>query len=171
MRQLLSSSGVIVRRADPGTAIIVTGWKDLPNAGDEVLQASEGDIKRALGNRKRKLDLAATMSSAEAINVSRRQDREERERKSAENGSEAHEDPLEESKSGPKELRLVIKGDVSGSVEALASAVEGIGNKDAITKVIHQSVGEVTESDVALAETSGGKRVSCQSGHASDPLV
>ena len=155
VRQLLRADGETVRRADAGTAVIVTGWKNLPNAGDEVLQGSEGDIKRALANRKRKVDLDATVSAAEAINASRRQERQDR---AVESGSESSEDiGSRDLDVGPKELRLVIKGDVSGSVEALASAVQGIGNQHAVTKVIHQSVGEVTESDIMLAQASGGE--------------
>jgi translation initiation factor IF-2 len=53
------------------------------------------------------------------------------------------------------ELRLIIKGDVSGSVEALTSAVQCIGNESARAKVVSTGVGEITESDIHLAKTSG----------------
>ena len=154
----MGSKGEVIRTAGPGTAVVVTGWKDLPNAGDEVLQGKEGDIKRALANRKRKADLAATVSDAEAINASRRQERQDREKKAEEDSADEIDSSISRSSdAGPKELRLVIKGDVSGSVEALASALEGIGNTQAVTKVIHQSVGEVTESDIMLAQASEGE--------------
>jgi translation initiation factor IF-2 len=55
-----------------------------------------------------------------------------------------------------RELRLVIKGDVSGSVEAVAGALEGIGNDRAGVKIVHTGVGNVSESDVQLAETAQG---------------
>ena len=57
---------------------------------------------------------------------------------------------------GPKELRLVIKGDVSGSVEAVTNALEIIGNDVARTKIISTGVGDVTESDVMRAKAADG---------------
>jgi translation initiation factor IF-2 len=52
---------------------------------------------------------------------------------------------------------LIIKGDVSGTVEAVVGSLEGIGNKEAGVKIIHTGVGEVGESDVSMAEASQGK--------------
>jgi translation initiation factor IF-2 len=56
-----------------------------------------------------------------------------------------------------KELKLVIKGDVSGSIEAVAGALCGIGNKLARVKIVSQSVGEVSESDITRAKAVDGK--------------
>ncbi|KAL5529260.1 hypothetical protein ACEPAG_5245 [Sanghuangporus baumii] len=158
VRRLMDFSGATIKEAKPGTAVVVSGWKELPSAGDEVLQGKENDVKLAVENRKRKASLAATLEDAEAINAARRREREERERKANENPDEAEQRniraPAKESE--PRELRLVLKGDVSGSVEALAAAVQGIGNKDAVTKVISTGVGEVTESDVMLAKAAEG---------------
>ncbi|KAL5511687.1 IFM1 [Sanghuangporus vaninii] len=158
VRRLMDFSGATIKEANPGTAVVVSGWKELPSAGDEVLQGKENDIKLAVENRKRKASLAATLEDAEAINAARRHEREERERKANENPDEAEQrkDRAPAKESGPRELRLVLKGDVSGSVEALAAAVQGIGNKDAVTKVISTGVGEITESDVMLAKAAEG---------------
>ncbi|EJD05785.1 initiation factor 2 [Fomitiporia mediterranea MF3/22] len=158
IRRLTDSSGRTVKAAAPGSAVVVSGWKELPCTGDEVLQGKEDDVKRAVDNRKRRASLEATLADAEAINSARRQDREERERKLKEASGEVEqtEIPVSTKEAGPKELRLIIKGDVSGSVEALAAAVEGIGNKDAVTKVVSSGVGEVTESDVMLAKAVEG---------------
>lgn len=153
----MDSSGATVKEAKPGAAVVVSGWKELPSAGDEVLQGKENDVKLAVENRKRKLSLAATLDDAEAINTARRREREERQQKATENPEEVQQRSAPVKDMGPKELRLVLKGDVSGSVEALAAAVEGIGNKDAVTKVISSGVGEVTESDVMLAKAAEGK--------------
>lgn len=159
IRQLTDSSGLTVEAAGPGEAVIVSGWKELPSAGDEVLQSREANVKRAVYNRRRKASLEATMTDAEAINASRRQEREERERKAEEEAKKTTREPVRApvKESGPKELRLIIKGDVSGSIEALSAAVESIGNKDAITKVIATGVGEVTESDVMHAKAAEGE--------------
>jgi translation initiation factor IF-2 len=51
---------------------------------------------------------------------------------------------------------LVVKGDVSGSVEAVVGALQGIGNKDAVVKVVTTGVGDVSESDVMMAKAAEG---------------
>jgi translation initiation factor IF-2 len=53
-----------------------------------------------------------------------------------------------------KELPLVVKGDVQGSVEAIVQAVEKIGNEEVRVRVLHAGVGAITESDVQLADAS-----------------
>ena len=55
---------------------------------------------------------------------------------------------------GHKEMPIVLKGDVQGSVEAITAAVEKLGNDEVVARVIHGGVGGVTESDVTLAEAS-----------------
>jgi translation initiation factor IF-2 len=57
---------------------------------------------------------------------------------------------------GRKEFPLVIKGDVQGSVEAIIGALDKLGTDEVIARVIHAGVGGITESDVTLAEASGG---------------
>ncbi|KAK7049247.1 translation initiation factor IF-2 [Paramarasmius palmivorus] len=151
VRVMNDSAGKPVKSAGPGMAVTISGWKTLPNAGDQVLQGSESDIKKAIANRERKVDMEATLLDVEAINASRRQDREQRELEAQRTGSKE----TKEESSGPQELRLVVKADVSGSVEAVVGALH-IGNHLAATKVISSGVGDVTESDVMMAKTSGG---------------
>jgi translation initiation factor IF-2 len=140
------SAGAPVKEAYPGMAVTVSGWKELPNAGDEVLTGSEADVKKALANRRRKAGVEATLVDMEAINMQRIE-----ERRKEEDTEEVH-----EVESGPKELRLVIKGDVSGSVEAIEGALQGIGNKDAVVKIVSSGVGDVSESDVMMAKAVEG---------------
>jgi translation initiation factor IF-2 len=147
---MTDSTGSPVKVAVPGMAVTVSGWKELPGAGDEVLEGSEQDVKKAVANRLRKAEEQAMMKDIDAINSQRRLDREQRE-------CEETDRPESEMTSGaakPHELRLVIKGDVSGSVEALASAVQCIGNESAGVKIVGTGVGEVTETDILLAKTS-----------------
>lgn len=134
----------------------MSGWKELPIAGDEILQGKEGDVKRAAENRLRKASFKATIADAEAINANRRVEREEREKQSEEQTQQQTHQQAKPQPSPSKELRLVIKGDVSGSIEALAAAAESIGNAHATTKVILSGVGAVTESDVMFAKASEG---------------
>lgn len=162
VRQLTDSTGKVVKVAYPGMAVTVSGWKELPGAGEEVLQGTEGDIKKAISNRRRRLQLATVVQDAEAINKQRRNDREKKEEdKSAAKRLEGNPDATRASTiapTGPKELRLVVKGDVSGSVEAVVGAIQGIGNKDVTVKIVQNLVGDVTESDVMMAKAVEGKR-------------
>jgi translation initiation factor IF-2 len=56
---------------------------------------------------------------------------------------------------GKKELPLVIKGDVQGSVEAISGALEKLGTEEVAARIIHSGVGGITESDITLANTTG----------------
>ena len=157
VRHLTDSQGGVSRSASPGDAVIVSGWKDLPRVGDEVLQDTENNVKKALQNRLRKENLKATLKDAEAINVARQKERERREDATVTPvGGQVARGTEKKERSGPKELRLVIKGDVSGSIEALVTAVECIGNQDVVVKVVSSGVGEVTESDVMMAKAVDG---------------
>lgn len=149
------STGATVNSALPGMAVTVSGWKSLPKAGDEVLQGTEAEVKRAITNRLRKAEIESSLVDVEAINSSRRQ---ERERRALElQFGEDHKGPLPEENTGPKELRLIVKADVSGSAEAVVGALQGIGNKEAITRIISSGVGDITESDVMMAQAVGGR--------------
>jgi len=143
-------------------AATVSGWKELPSAGEEVLQGTEGDIKRAISNRRRRLQLASVAQDAEAINIQRRHDREKKEEdKAAAKGLDGNPDVSRTSvitPTRPKELRLVVKGDVSGSVEAVVGALQGIGNRDITVKIVQSLVGDITESDVMMAKAAEGAR-------------
>lgn len=162
VRQMTDDKGRPIKIARPGDAVTVAGWKDVPAAGDEVLQAENEDAaKRAVANRKRVEESRALAQDVERINEKRRMDKvlEEQERE-AEGVSvdvvQVDGAPAESNEPEVKELRLVIKGDVSGSIEAVAGALCGIGNKIAKVKIVSQSVGEVSESDVTLAKAVDG---------------
>jgi translation initiation factor IF-2 len=153
------SNGASVKAASPGMAVIVSGWKSLPNAGDEVLQGTELELKKAIANRQRKADIEASLLDIEAINNNRLQERERRQAEAeAETAGEVAEvkSTAEDTAAGPKELRLIIKADVSGSAEAVEGALQGIGNHLAVTKVISSGVGDISESDVMMAKAVNG---------------
>ena len=156
VRSMLDSSDKVVKAAYPGMAVTITGWRSLPNAGDEVLQGTEANVKKAIANRERKADLQATMGDLEAINEQRRLERDRREVDATEeaSGESVGHHQVEQ---GPKELRLVVKGDVSGSVEAVVDALQSIGNKEACVRIVSSGVGDVTESDVLRAQAAQGK--------------
>lgn len=165
-----------IKSATPGTPVSITGWKDLPSAGDQLLEAKDEDsAKKAVTNRIREIERKAMMADVEIINTKRREERLRAEKESADQEailaaggtlSQVHaaeklaaQAAEAEARDGFKELRLVIKADVSGTVEAVVGSLEGIGNKEAGVKIIHTGVGEVSESDISLAEASDGKRL------------
>ncbi|CAK5279456.1 unnamed protein product [Mycena citricolor] len=163
VRMMHDSNGKLVKNASPGMAITVSGWKSLPNAGDEVLQGAEGDVKKAIANRQRKADMQASLADVQAINASRKLERDRRQVEAAAAATAAASPNMakvtqerEEGETGPKELRLVIKADVSGSAEAVEGALQGIGNHLAMTKVISSGVGPIMESDIMMAKAIGG---------------
>ncbi|PVG01707.1 initiation factor 2 [Serendipita vermifera] len=166
VRTLTDSNGKTMKKVTPGTAVSIAGWKELPNAGDEVIEASENDIKRAITNRKRNAEMASLVEDVSAINEKRRLEREKREqeleaaKEALESGKTLPIKPVDRpemktSEAGPEVLRLIIKADVSGSAEAVAGALEGIGNDKATTKIIQYGVGSVTESDITMAKATG----------------
>lgn len=163
-----------IKSATPGTPVSITGWKDLPSAGDQLLEAKDEDsAKKAVTNRIREIERKKMMADVEIINTKRREERLRAEKETADQEAilaaggtltqvhaaeklAAQAAAAAEAKDGFKELRLVIKADVSGTVEAVVGSLEGIGNKEAGVKIIHTGVGEVSESDVHLAEASDG---------------
>ena len=166
MRSITDHTGNTLKSIYPGTAVTVSGWKQLPSAGDEVIQGrNEEEVKRAITNRKRQEELNGVVEDVDAINHKRKLERERREAQLAalRNGQVRPNAPkplfsseVPEDDNRAKELKLVIKADVTGSTEAVAGALEGIGNNKATSKVISSSVGDVTESDVTFAKAIGG---------------
>ncbi|THG99213.1 hypothetical protein EW026_g3101 [Hermanssonia centrifuga] len=128
VRLLTSPSGGPVKSVSPGTAAVVSGWKELPKAGDEVLSGSESEIKRAVANRLRKIEIETSLQDVEAINLVRR---EERERKEA-----------EEEKDREETEKTVEKKDEKKGVEDYYQRGPGVG--------------DVSESDVMRAKAAEG---------------
>ncbi len=165
--------GKSVRQAPPGTPVSITGWREVPSAGDQLLEAVHGEdeAKRAITNRLREAERRKLQADAEQINVKRREERiraeaEEEEIKAIRQaGGNIFQAQLSVAKKAAeversktyKELRLVIKADVSGTVEAVVGSLEGIGNKEAGVKIVHTGVGEVGDSDVSLAQAAEGE--------------
>lgn len=183
VRQLMLPDGRTAKVVHPGNAALVAGWRELPSAGDEFLGApDEAKAKHAVANRARARDSAAQLADAEQIDAGRRARaeeeaaREQREREArdkqreiarlsedgdlsdeeiAELMGEATAEATEAAPSRP-ELRLLLKGDFSGTVEALAGALEGLGTRKAGIRIVSQAVGDPTESDVNTAHAVGG---------------
>ena len=170
VRQLASGDGRNLEVAGPGAPVEVSGWKDLPEAGDQVLEApNEEDAKRAIDTRKRLRRNRKTLADVDMINEKRRI---EAENAAASKEAEANTDTAgrksiasaefakamqTSSEPNVKELRLIIKADFSGTVEAVSGSLAEIGNTEAKVKVISTGVGDVTEGDLAMAKAVDGE--------------
>lgn len=126
--------GDTIRKAGPSRAVEITGLTDVPEAGDEFYAVKDDKTAREIAER-RKLKL-----------------REEVLAKSSAVSLEKLFSQLEEG--DVKELNLILKADVQGSVGALEQSLEKLRNEDAKVNIIHTGVGAVNESDVMLAGTS-----------------
>jgi translation initiation factor IF-2 len=137
VRALLDDKGEAVTEARPSTPVEVLGFSGAPEAGDRV---------------------AVVESEARAREITEYRERQKREKLAARGGGIVRtslSDMMSNLKTaGRKELPIVIKGDVQGSVEAITAAIEKLGNEEVMARVIHGGVGGVTESDVTLAEAS-----------------
>jgi len=136
VRALMDDKGLAVAEAAPSTPVELLGFSGAPEAGDRF---------------------AVVPSEARAREVTEYRERLKRERDQARGGPvrTSLADLMSNAKAaGRKEMLLLLKGDVQGSVEAIVAAVEKLGNEEVGARVIHSGVGGITESDVTLATAS-----------------
>jgi translation initiation factor IF-2 len=135
VRALIDDKGVNVEEAAPSTPVEVLGFSGAPEAGDRV---------------------AVVENEARAREITEYRERQKRDKVAARGAPvRALADMMSQLKTaGRKELPIVVKGDVQGSVEAIVTALEKLGNDEVGARVVHSGVGGVTESDVTLATAS-----------------
>ena len=135
VRVMTNDKGRKIKAALPSTPVEITGLSSVPSAGD-VFVAFETD--------------------KEAKNFSQVYIEENRKKLLAgRKGRMSLEDVFEQMREGDlKELNIIIKADVQGSVEAMKESLEKLSNDEIIVKVIHSAAGNVSESDVILASAS-----------------
>ncbi|MGI6012315.1 MAG: translation initiation factor IF-2 [Ruminococcus sp.] len=135
VRAMMDDKGRRVKEAGPSTPVEILGLSDVPNAG-EVLVATEND--------KEAKNFAATFVS------------ENRNRLLEETKSKMSLDDLfnQIQEGNLKELGIVVKADVQGSVEAVKQSLTKLSNDEVVVKIVHGGVGAINESDVTLASAS-----------------
>jgi translation initiation factor IF-2 len=165
IRCLRNEAGVEITEAGPGTPVEIDGWKEQPEAGDEVLQApTESKAKSVVEYRLEGEERDKLAEDMKAINEARKFEQEKRERKKLEaetaaDGTEADISPADavaEGTRGPKQIQFIVKGDVSGSVEAVVDSISSIGNAEVQPRVLRSGVGQLSEFDVEHAAAAGG---------------
>jgi translation initiation factor IF-2 len=133
VRALVDDHGRQVKEAGPSVPVEVLGLSAVPSAGDPfTVVENEGRAREVAGYRQGVLDRKRTTSAPMSL----------------ENMFATH-------ASTTKELALVIKADVQGSVEAIVHALNRLSTDEIKVRVLHSGVGAITESDVTLASASG----------------
>lgn len=182
IRTLKNEAGVQVPHAGPGTPVEVDGWKDQPIAGDEVLQAiSEQQAKSAIDYRLEQAEKEQMTADMSAVNESRRLEQERREAaakapptspavKSDDTEPPGAQSPASATgdvqstaspqTTGPPTLPIILKADVSGSVEACLNAITGLGTSIISPLILRSTVGPISEGDISYAAISGAEIVS-----------
>ncbi|MFJ6328122.1 translation initiation factor IF-2, partial [Rhizobium sp. NPDC092014] len=136
VRALINDKGEHVKEATPATPVELLGLSGTPAAGDKFAVVENESRAREISEYRQRLarDKAAA-------------------RQSGQRGS------LEQMMTqlqtvGVKEFPLVIKGDVQGSIEAIAGALDKLGTDEVRARIVHSGAGGITESDISLAEAS-----------------
>lgn len=135
VRAMTNDDGERIQEAGPSVPVEIIGLADVPNAGDEFYAVDDEKMAREL--------------------VEQRRDKEKEERNKA-----YHKVTLDNlfdsiQQGEMKELSIIVKADVQGSVEAVRSSLEKLSNEEVRVRVIHGAVGAINESDVMLASASG----------------
>jgi translation initiation factor IF-2 len=135
VRAMFDERGRKVNNAGPSTPVLVLGFEGTPQAGDTYVIVDSEKKAREIGLKRQRLK--------------REQDQKQ-----------VHHITLDEiakqiSIGGVKELPLIVKGDVDGSVEALSDSFMKLSTEEVKIRVIHKGVGGISESDVLLATASG----------------
>lgn len=133
VRVLSNEKGKKLKKAGPSTPVEVIGFDELPEAGDILYVVTEG-VARNLADKRMQL---------------------KRENELLQNQKVTLDDLFTKIKEGEiKELKIVLKADVQGSVEAIRQSLERLTNDEVRVKVIHGGVGGIGEGDVMLASAS-----------------
>ncbi|MCR4416412.1 MAG: translation initiation factor IF-2 [Ignavibacteria bacterium] len=123
-----------INEAPPSTPVQILGFDEMPQAGDEFVCVESEKIAREIANKRMQIKREQELRAVRHITL---------------------EDISKSAKLGQiKDLRLIVKGDVDGSVEALSDSLLKLSNDEVKIHVIHKGVGAITETDVNLALAS-----------------
>jgi len=133
VRSMSNDKGKRIKEAGPSMPVEVTGLSEVPEAGEVFYVVTDEKLAKQLAE-KRKQENREKLLGRNKISL---------------------DDLFSQIQQGNvKELNLIIKADVQGSVEAISQSMEKLSNDEVKVKVVHSGVGSVTESDVKLAEVS-----------------
>ncbi|SEF45757.1 translation initiation factor IF-2 [Caloramator fervidus] len=134
VRALIDDKGKKVKSAGPSMPVEILGLSEVPNAGDILYVVSDEKTARQISEIRKEKEKQKYFASSSKITL---------------------QDLYSQIKEGKvKELNIIVKADVQGSVEALKQALEKLSNDEVRVRVIHGGVGAITETDVTLASAS-----------------
>ncbi len=134
VRAMINDRGERLKEAGPSVPVAITGLDTVPSGGDIVNAVSDEKLARELVEQRRTTQKEAEFNSRSKVTL---------------------DNLFDHMKMGEmKELKIIVKADVQGSVEAVRQSLEKISNPEVRVKVIHGAVGAITESDVMLANAS-----------------
>ncbi|BDG35183.1 translation initiation factor IF-2 [Saccharococcus caldoxylosilyticus] len=134
VRAMVNDTGRRVKEAGPSTPVEITGLHEVPQAGDRFMVFEDEKKARQIAEARAQKQLMEQRSMKARVSL---------------------DDLFEQIKQGEmKELNIIVKADVQGSVEALVAALQKIDVEGVRVKIIHAAVGAITESDILLATTS-----------------
>ena len=133
VRAMIDDKGRTVKEAGPSTAVSVLGLEEVPNAGDTIFAVEQSLMKKVQDERK-------VLQRESMIKETQKVTLDDVFRQVAEGNM--------------KELNVIVKGDVQGSVEAVRSSLEKLSNEEVRVKVIHAGAGAISENDVMLADSA-----------------
>ena len=134
IRSMMNDKGKKVKTAGPSTPVEIMGLTEVPQAGDTFYEVKDEKMAKHLIERRKRQEREKTINAMSAVTLDNLFNQ------------------MEEGKL--KQLNLIVKADVQGSVEALKQSLEKLSNEEVRVKVIHSAAGAVTESDVTLAKVS-----------------
>lgn len=134
IRAMEDDNGKKVKKAGPSMPVVVLGLNDVPNAGDTIYAVKDDKTAKAIADKNSEISREKRLSQTTKISL----------------------DNLFEkiSEEDVKELNIVVKADVKGSVEALNQSLLKLSTDEVKISIIHSGVGGINESDVTLASAS-----------------
>lgn len=134
VRTMTDARGHAIKKATPATPVEITGLNEVPQSGDRFVTFDDEKTARAAGEERAKRALMKERSQTTHVTL---------------------DNLFDTLKEGDmKEVDVIIKADVQGSVEAIAQSFKKIDVEGVRVNIIHQAVGAINESDVTLAEAS-----------------
>jgi translation initiation factor IF-2 len=135
VRAMFNDLGKRIKKAEPSTPVVILGLVDVPGVGDTLKSVTDEKHAQALLTTRRQ-EAEAAEASRKAVNLH---------------------NLFDQITSGKvKELNVVLKTDVQGSIEPIRASLEDLGSDRVKVRIVHSGTGNITESDVMLASASTG---------------
>lgn len=134
VRTMIDDKGKLVKKAGPSTPVEITGLSDVPDAGDIFIIVDDEKVSKQISEKRKEKFRQEHLQSNQRISLD-------------ELFSQIQEGKV-------KDLNIIVKADVQGSVEALKQSLERLSNNEVKINTIHGGVGAITETDVMFAAAS-----------------